>query len=134
MKYTEINRGNVKLVHAAMDKAIKAALDGLGISTENSNLRWTETGGELKLKFRVGGTSPEEREAVQRREFEALAPAFGLRPEHYGTPVRTSHGAGRLVGFQPKRSKYPFVVAVGEGPDPKKVLVTEDHVFLSVKK
>jgi hypothetical protein len=66
--------------------------------------------GEVTLKFKFKVTDPAAKEAAERGKFEMYAPSFGLKAAHYG--ARFFSGRDReaytLVGFEPKRSRYPL--------------------------
>lgn len=80
---------------------------------------------EFKVKIAADGI-PQE-----RKDFERLAPLFGLEAADYGAELTFRGQVYRLVGIEQYRHKYPFLVE--RLSDGKRVLFTESMVRLEIE-
>lgn len=83
-------------------------------------------GDKLAITFEFTPGGAEERAAKEREDFNNMALMFGLKAEHYGAQIRVRGEPWQLVGFMPRRPKYPMLVRqIATG---KELLLTESTV------
>jgi len=121
---TTITSFDKKNTRAVQDAAVVALQElakayGLTVSAAGGSL----DNGQATLKFRFKVADPAAKEAHERHEFGLYAPMFGLKAEHYGAKIIHKGRTHLLVGFAPRRSKFPYRVrSVDDG---RELLLTE---------
>lgn len=105
MKIDSINRGNAKLVADEAKKALEA-LSALGLTVEiKGGVSYDPLANTVEIKFKFSAGDPEEN---LRKEFEANAWRFNVKPEAFGIEFQSHGRTYRLTGINPNRPKYPF--------------------------
>jgi hypothetical protein len=74
---------------------------------------------EFKMRLRIS-IKPTGGKSLEQAQFEQSVKLYSnyypwLKPEHYGKTFTVGRKVWKLVGFQPKRRKYPFVVEGVQG-------------------
>lgn len=104
---TNFDRANLRELNADIRSALAtvAAKHGITITVEGG--RFSPTEFRTKLVASTGGTLSADDRA--RREFEKMAPLYGLLPDDFGVSFNTSHGSMVICGIKPKSHKYPIL-------------------------
>jgi len=118
MSYTKQQLVDVRAkVQAALDAAF-----GPNVATVVKSLYGYKL--SITVEFTLGGV--EERAGKEREDWNRYCALFGLMPEHYGQTVIFGDNPWQLVGFAPRRSKYPIVARqISTG---KELLLTKETV------
>lgn len=106
MKITKFDRKNANALHDALAAAITETAAEFGVSVRKAGGSIGETKTTLKFEFAV--TDPVAAADAEVREFRLLAPAFDLSISHYKARFVTRGSTFELIGFAPRRSKFPF--------------------------
>ena len=124
---TTITSFDKKNTRAVQDAAVAVLQElakayGLTITAAGGSL----DSGEATLKFKFKVADPAAKEAHERHEFGLYAPMFGLKAEHYGAEIIHKGRKHLLVGFAPRRSKFPYRVRSAD--DGRELLLTEQSL------
>lgn len=84
----------------------------LGIQITGGDSRFSAS--QASVAFSLALT-PRDGLTAEQREFNQLAPAFGLTAEHYHHPLTRGGTRYRLIGFKPRNRKYPIIAENSEG-------------------
>jgi len=126
-KIKEFSRQNLKEVRRAIDAALKIVGDEMGFSIElGNNISFSPTSfnGKITAAITANGESP--RIAAYRENLIRYSSLTDVKEEHIGATIKISKGRlGKLIGYSPKSTKYPFIV---ELPDGNLIKCMEGHI------
>jgi hypothetical protein len=118
---TSFDKKNAKAVQDSAVVALQEVAKHYGLEIRAHGGRLDTGVAVLKFEFKVA--DPPAKEKAERHEFGLYCPAFGLTPAHYGATIMHKGRPHLLVGFSPRRSKFPYRVrSVDDG---RELLLTE---------
>lgn len=110
-----IDRSTARGVMQAAGAAMEPVLEKFGLMMDRVGCTFSPEDGTVTVKVRMSlaGVAPSDRE---RREFERLAPAYGIRAGDFEALI-THYGQGYILkGFKPRSTRFPVAVArTGDG-------------------
>lgn len=129
MKITNIDKTTAIMVGNRVEEALAALGEELGLKFQLG--RGTFSADKLDLKLIIAVDDPEVKEEAARREFNLYCDAYGLDASDYGRAFGFPGQRYRLIGFAPKRSKWPIrVEALDQGG---KILLLQMMAVNSIK-
>lgn len=84
----------------------------LGIEFEGGDSQFNASQAQLGLRVTL---TPRDGLTAEQREFNQLAPAFGLTAEDYHRTLTRGGTRYRLIGFKPRNRKYPIIAENSAG-------------------
>jgi hypothetical protein len=109
MKITSLDKPTLRVISAAMEKALSAVGNELGIKITVGNARYEAERASYKIEVATVGTDG----TVQSKgvvNFKKLAHMYGLKPEHLGAEITYGGKRYRITGLNPDRFKFPLEV------------------------
>jgi len=102
----KFDRSNTKVLSTEAVEALQAVAVKHGLTVQAAG--GTIGAVKLVLKFEFNVTDKDAANEAERKEFEAYCTMFGLTPEHYKARFSRSMAQFELIGFMPRRPKYPL--------------------------
>ena len=108
MKIDRMSRSVVRELSQEAHEALALVGAELGLSVEYKSGNFDETSAVLKFEFAVVG---ENGEAMTReaKDWQTLAPMYGLPEDAVGQQFVSANGRFRIVGWKAGNTKYPVI-------------------------
>ena len=103
MKTEKITPAVCKLLRTQMNDALAPLGKALGLKIDVGSARYSAENVTFKVDAMLAGYDPE------RKEFEAYADMYGLKPGDYGREVTIMGRRFKLLSIKPSRPKYPLL-------------------------
>lgn len=114
---TSFDRETLRQLQAQMLAALQNVCEPLGVQVKTAGGSFSEFEFTAKFKVAVTSTAAKESKASEHEAtWNAYAPLYGLKPEWFGREFVSGQAKYKIVGFMPRRSKFPVLAQrVGDG-------------------
>lgn len=106
MTITRFDKPTCRTLAKDIEAALAEVAKKHGVTIQYAGGRFQDTSLAMKLEVKVA--DPEVQAKAAQIEFASLAPLFRLTGAHYGREFTAQGKRYRLVGFQPRKRKYPI--------------------------
>lgn len=107
-KITDLNKASLTALRPEIDAALAELGARFGLTFRAGNGSYAGDHAHFKLEIKVD--DPAVQEAAAKADFDLMAPLFGLEASDYNREFGAGSKRYRLIGFEPKRRKWPFRV------------------------